>query len=166
MKRIIYYTLVSLLLLSVVSCQKKKATNVEELKAKYEGKSFTTCDSYFEAYEEIFDVYFATIDKASEGDKTAINELDQFESVLTSLGESTEDLTAKCPEKFEELGKKMEAKMTEYLPKLISIATSNMGDLGIDLNESVLEEEVADIEEIISEEEPAEEVIVEEVTVE
>lgn len=108
----------ALIIFGVSSCD-KKAKNLDDLKKKYEGKEFKNCDDFEKAFNEIFDVYFATIDKAAEGNEDAKKELENFDAFLGTLDKANTDFEKDCPEKAKELQETMEKKMEEYLPKLM-----------------------------------------------
>ncbi|MDL2290196.1 hypothetical protein LJB95_02195 [Paludibacteraceae bacterium OttesenSCG-928-F17] len=137
MKKIIY-VLICVLAVSFASCN-KKAENVQDLKAKYEGKSFDDCKKFFPAYQEIMDVYFATIDRAYEGDESAFAEIEGFEPFFSTLSEDTEKIAVECPEKFAEFNKNLETTMQSYFPKLMEIVSRNMNFDDINMDELDLE---------------------------
>ncbi len=129
MKKIIFYGMLSLMLCCVASCS-KKAENLSDLKAKYEGKTFTDCDKFLNAYQEILDVYFASIDKALDGDESAYKDISEFDYFMASFTEDAEVLADQCPEKFEEFGKNLEQSLMNNLSKIMSLyGASGMGDI-------------------------------------
>jgi hypothetical protein len=121
MKKVLMYVVSGIILLSIVSCGAKKAENLEDLKKKYDGKEFKNCDKFLEAAEEIFDVYFATIDKAVEGDEQAKKDVESFDKFLEGFEGQAEKFEKECPEKFAEFEKKLETKMEEYMSKLMKL---------------------------------------------
>ncbi len=121
----IFYVALCVLAIGLVSCN-KKAETIQDLKVKYEGKTFENCKTFLPAYDEIMNVYFATIDKAYEGDENALNEIAEFEPFFTSLNEDTGKMEAECPEKFQEFQENMEKRMQEVFPKLIELAEKNL----------------------------------------
>lgn len=121
MKKVLLFAVSALILFSVFSCGDKKATNIEELKKKYDGKEFKNCDEYLAAAEEMFDVYFATIDKAIDGDEAAKKEIDEFEKFMDNFYGPADKFAKECPEKFEAFEAKFEKKMEEYMPKLMKV---------------------------------------------
>lgn len=99
----------------------EEATTLYDLQNKYDGVEFRDCDEALAFAEESFDVYFATIDKAIEGDEQAIEDIDAFDDYFNSFDRKMEKFEDKCPEKMdamqEELGKKFEL----YMPKLMQL---------------------------------------------
>jgi hypothetical protein len=102
-------------------CGDKKATTLEELKKKYDGKEFKDCDEFIAAAEEMIDVYFATIDKAVNGDENAKKELDEFDKFMDNIKDESEKFEDECPDKFKAFEDKFDAKMKEYMPKIIKL---------------------------------------------
>jgi len=121
MKKVLMFAMSALILVSVFSCKEKKATNLEELKKKYDGKEFKDCDKFLEAANEMMDVYFATIDKAVEGDEQAKKDIEDFETFMENFEDQSEKFEEECPDKFAEFEKKMETKMDEYMDKLMKL---------------------------------------------
>lgn len=146
MKKVLMFAMSALILVSVFSCGDKKATNLEELKKKYDGKEFKDCDKFLEAANEMMDVYFATIDKAVEGDEQAKKDVEGFETFMEDFEDQAEKFEEECPDKFAEFEKKMETKMDEYMDKLMKLY--GLEDLYEDMeageNWEEVEEEVAE----------------------
>lgn len=121
MKKVLLFAVSAMILFSVFSCGDKKATNIAELKKKYDGKEFKNCDEFLSASEEMFDVYFATIDKAVEGDENAKKEIDEFEEFMNGFEGNSEKFEKECPDKFDDFEAKFEKKMEEYMPKIMKL---------------------------------------------
>lgn len=121
MKKVLLFAASALILFGVFSCGDKKATTLEELKKKYDGKEFKDCDEFIAAAEEMIDVYFATIDKAVNGDENAKKELDEFDKFMDNIKDESEKFEDECPDKFKAFEDKFDAKMKEYMPKIIKL---------------------------------------------
>ncbi|MDD4216859.1 MAG: hypothetical protein PHZ24_05945 [Bacteroidales bacterium] len=89
MKKIFVCFLSAVFILSTFSCgsdkpekkfsvKKPPAGNLNDLKEKYKDKEFKNCDEFIVASEEMFEVYFKTIDKAIEGDESAKKDIEAF----------------------------------------------------------------------------------------
>ena len=131
MKKVLFYVFTGMFFLSFIACNSDKpATNLDELKEKYDDKEFKDCDEFITAAEEMMDVYFATVDKAAEGDEDAKKEVEEFEDFMDGFEEQAEKFEEECPEKFEEFEEKFEAKMEDYMEKIMKIY--GLDDLGDD----------------------------------
>lgn len=99
------------------------ATTLLELKNKYDGVVFMNCDESLAYAQETFDVYFATIDRAIDGDKQALEDfnsfMDYFNSYYNSKLEGFED---DCPEEMDNLQMRLSEKFEIYKPKLEELA--------------------------------------------
>ena len=133
MKKILVYVITGIIALSMVSCGAKKAETLEDLKAKYDGKTFKNCDDFLAAGEEIIDVFVLIIDKAAEGDEKAMEEIEAMEAFMGQFDEQAEKFEEECPEKFEAFQKTMEEKMEAAMEKLFSLMFGDM-DFGADMD--------------------------------
>lgn len=152
MKRVIYVILCAFVV-TLVSCS-KKAENVQDLQAKYKDKSFSTCETYFASYEEILNVYLATIDKAVAGDEKAMSDIEEFEPFFSSLTENSEKIAVECPEKLDEFNKVVEQKLQEYFPKLMQIAEQKnpVEEVVLEADSTIVEGDTTIVDEVVSEE--------------
>jgi DNA-binding transcriptional MerR regulator len=106
-------------------------TTMAELQDKYEYAEFTSCDDVMAFAEETFDVFFATIDRAYEGDEDAIADMEGFDAFFEDFESKVEEFDGECEDEQAAFEAKMEKKMEEYMPKLIEIYTKmEGGDLG------------------------------------
>ncbi|MDD4149420.1 MAG: hypothetical protein PHE33_05270 [Bacteroidales bacterium] len=122
MKKTVIFLLSALLIFTIFSCgSDKPAENLTDLKAKYKDKEFKDCDEFIVAAEEMMEVYFKTIDKASEGDEAAKKDIEAFEAFLDNWGNDAEKFEKECPEKFEKFEEKFETKMEPYMDKLMKL---------------------------------------------
>jgi hypothetical protein len=121
MKKALLFVVSAVIMFSVFSCSEKKATNLEELKKKYDGKEFKDCDAFIAAAEEMIEVYFATIDKAVEGDEKAKKDVEDFEKFMEDFEDQSEKFEEECPDKFKAFEEKFEKKMEEYMPKIMKL---------------------------------------------
>ena len=127
MKKIVFYLFAVVITLSIISCgADKKATNFDELKAKYDGKEFKNCDEMIKFGEEYIDVLIATIDKAAEGDEKALADIESMDEFFSQFDAKQKELEEECPEQFEEFGKKAEEKLAPSMDKLMEILFGNM----------------------------------------
>ena len=94
------YAISGLIMLSMFSCGNKKATTLEELKKKYDGKEFKNCDKFIEAANEMMEVYFATVDKAVEGDEQAKKDVEAFDDFMQDFESQAEKFEKECPDKY------------------------------------------------------------------
>lgn len=139
MKKVLLFAASALILFGVFSCGDKKATNLEELKKKYDGKEFKDCDEFIAAAEEMFDVYFATVDKAVEGDEKAKTDMEDFEKFMEDFEDQAEKFEEECPDKFKAFEEKFEKKMEEYMPKIMKLY--GLDDLYEEMDDAEWEEE-------------------------
>lgn len=121
MKKVLLFAISGLVMLSLFSCGNKKATNLEELKKKYDGKEFKNCDKFIEAANEMMEVYFATVDKAVEGDEQAKKDVEAFDGFMQDFESQAEKFKEECPDKYKEFEDSFEKKMEEYMPKIMKL---------------------------------------------
>jgi DNA-directed RNA polymerase beta' subunit len=122
MRKVIFYFIIVAMAISVISCGgDKKATNMDELISKYDGKEFKNCDEMIEFGYEYIDVMIATIDRAAEGDEAALEDFDKMDEFFKQFDDQQKKLEEECPEKFEEFGKVAEEKMADSMEKLMTI---------------------------------------------
>jgi hypothetical protein len=143
MKKVLLYVVSGLILLSVFSCGDKKATNLEELKKKYEGKEFKDCDKFIEAANEMMDVFYATIDKAAEGDEKAKKDIEEFGKFMDGFDKQAEKFEEECPDKFKAFEEAQEKKMEEYMDKILKMYAE---DFDMEDMEEGMEEEWENVE--------------------
>lgn len=153
MKKVLLYVVSGLILLSVFSCGNKKATNLEELKKKYDGKEFKDCDKFIEAANEMMDVFYATIDKAAGGDEKAKKEVEEFGKFMEGFYKQDEKFKEECPDKFKTFEDAQEKKMEEYMDKIMKLYAD-------DFNMENMEEdwENVEMEDVVSESDDTKEV--------
>ncbi|MCK9498888.1 MAG: hypothetical protein M0Q45_05215 [Bacteroidales bacterium] len=120
MKKVLLFAVSALIIFGLSSCD-KKAKNLDDLKKKYDKKEFKDCDEFLVASQEMMDVYFATIEKAADGDENAKTDFEGIEEFLGQFDEQHEKFAEECPEKFEEFEKKLESKMEELMPKILKM---------------------------------------------
>jgi len=147
MKKVLLYVVSGLILLSVFSCGNKKATNLEELKKKYDGKEFKNCDKFLEAANEMMDVFYATIDKAAEGDEQAKKDLEEFDKFMEGFNKQAEKFEEECPDKFKEFEETQEKKMEEYMDKVLKLYADEF-----DMEDMEEEWEDIEMEEVLTDE--------------
>lgn len=127
MKNVLMLMFSGILLFSIVSCgskdkkddskDRKKASNFAELNKAYGTKDFKDCDEIIAAGNEIFDLYFKTIDKAKVGDEKDLAELEGFETLIDNYIDKTDAFENECPDKFDELGEKITKGFEKYQDK-------------------------------------------------
>ncbi len=149
MKKVLLYVVSGLILFSVFSCKDKKATTLEELKKKYDDKEFKDCDKFIEAASEMMDVYFATIDKAIEGDEQAKKDVEDFDKFMKGFESQSEKFAKDCPDKFNDFEAKFEKKMEEYMPKIMKLY--GLEDLYDDMGADEWTEDWEEVEEDVTE---------------
>ncbi len=144
--------------LLIVSCNNKtektekkrdlpKATNLGELKDKYENIKFNDCDEFLEAGTEMIDVYIETIDRAYEGDEEAKTDLDRFDTFMNKYDALAEDFALECPGKFEAWADDADVKVSEASNKLFEIYKSDY-EFEMEYDENIEKELQEDIDEL------------------
>lgn len=150
MKKVLVYAISGLIMLSLFSCGNKKATTLEELKKKYDGKEFKNCDKFIEAANEMMEVYFATVDKAVEGDEQAKKDVEAFDDFMQDFESQAEKFEKECPDKYKEFEDNFEKKMDEYMPKIMKLY--GLEDLYDDVNSDDWDEDWEEVEEDVTQE--------------
>lgn len=128
MKKILLFTFSTLILFSTFSCAAKKATNLQELKKKYDGIEFKSCDEFISAYEELSDVYFATIDRAVKGNKKAKNEMIGLDALMINFNEQSIKFEKECPDKLKAFDEEFMKKMDIYMDRILDLFGENQGE--------------------------------------
>jgi len=112
MNKIWHITILLVLIAFVTSCDKDKNKTITknldeyysdygELAEKYGEMKFETCADAIAAGNEIVSVYYATADKAFQGnDAKAKSDLENFAELLKSYYSAIEPLKMKCPDDF------------------------------------------------------------------
>jgi hypothetical protein len=107
---------------------KAQIVDLESFNETYETLDFETCDEFETAIENYAKVYFSTLDKAVEGDETAIDEFKELHDMKCTFEKQAEKLNDECPDKMSELGEKYEEKIENNKDKIEQIIPSEDTD--------------------------------------
>lgn len=126
MKKIQIIFIYSCFLLVIVSCGNKadksdKASNLAELKSKYQHKKFENCDQAFNTLQEMTEVYFSSIDKALKGDCQAKKDVESFNEFMDEFNDQISKFSTDCPEKYKIYKENLDKKTIEYIPKTLQL---------------------------------------------
>jgi len=136
MKKFMYVILAVVISAAVVSCgnktkkdetEAKKAENLADLKAKYDGKTFEKCEDFFVAGEEMIDVMVILAKKVEGGDEKAKGELLEMMTWMEQFNAEAEKHEAECPDKMNEFNTKVSEKTKPIENTLMMLAFESMG---------------------------------------
>ncbi|MFW5805654.1 MAG: hypothetical protein ACOCVX_03905 [Bacteroidales bacterium] len=107
---------------------KAQIVDLASFNETYEVLEFETCDEFETAMKHYADIYFTTLDKAVEGDETAIEEFKELHDMKCTFEKQAENLNDDCPDKMSELGEKYEEKIENNKDKIEQIISSEDTD--------------------------------------
>ncbi len=94
----------------------KKALDFDQLKVRYDGKTFKNCEDLFIFLDEYVNVVITIIDKAK--DQKVFAELEELNLFMGQFNNQIENLASQCPERFQEFNVSVDKKMIESNQKL------------------------------------------------
>ncbi len=138
MKKLSIFTFAAIFSIFAISCnngenkdKEDEKTPEEETKAQivdlesfneaYETLEFEECDEFKTAMGHYMDIYFSTLDKAVEGDETAIEEFKELHEMKCTFEKQAEKLNDECPDKMSELGEKYEEEQKAHADEINQI---------------------------------------------
>jgi uncharacterized UPF0160 family protein len=136
MKKIAILSFAALIGVMTFSCKngeenKTEDKKVEELKTEildlvsfnesYKTLEFTSCDEFEVVCEDFSNVFFTTLDKADQGDETAIKDIKVLKEMMGQMRTQLKNLKSDCPEKMETISKDFNQKLEENQAKFDKI---------------------------------------------
>ncbi len=122
-KKIITIIISASILFALSSCNTRdqKIETIEDLNKHYDGVEFKNCDEFLTAADNIIDFFVITVEKASNGDQKALEDIESIDTFMGQFDEQSKKFEDECPEKFLEFQKQAEVKMEKAMQELMDI---------------------------------------------